>query len=322
MNLNYSVSVTSDTISDLPWYISNWHINTATLISVGGQSSNYLNELTYIRSLGLKARLDIEMDIWAGGNITSPISNFAAYLSTLKQAGWAYVCSEGGRSGDPSFIWGYNLGYVNYNCDQCGLWKDIYKDNGTILNLWECYYPNEVQYILTGAAAASNIPNGVLAGAWSNSSGDNQILANSINGTAPSYKSILDSLVATPGGATDFEVWGGINSSRAQNEALGFDTIMTSLQKYYPPNPIGSVSAPITMVGDPVACGNYVCVKGSDGALWYSADKGVTWKSLGGQLKGEPAVTSSGDFYAIGTDGSLYWTDITGKWHSRGKRVQ
>lgn len=80
----------------------------------------------------------------------------------------------------------------------------------------------------------------------------------------------------------------------------------------------------ITMVGSPVACGTYVCMKGSDNALWYSTDKGVTWKSLGGQLESgtEPAITSTGDFYAIGVDGNLYWSDTTGKWHSRGKRVQ
>jgi hypothetical protein len=239
MNLNYGVSVTSTTINDLPWYIENWHINFADLVSVGGCSSNYASELAYIKGLGLQARLDIEMDIWNAGNILGPISDFAAYFESLKQAGWSLVCSEGGREGDPSFVAKYGLGYINYNCDQCGLHKNLYLDPGTIKNLWECYFPSEVPSIQQGAEKSGKL-NGILAGAWVDSpTAPNKILSNSLNGTAPSYKSVIANLLAAGKPVVDFEVWGGVFSNKGQNQACGFDRIIADLQSTYPPNKIG-----------------------------------------------------------------------------------
>jgi hypothetical protein len=239
VNLNYSVSVTPNTIRELPWYIQQWKINTADLvISTPG---TYATELAYIKSLNLRPRIDIEVVIWNGGKILDPIRNFVGFLSGLKSAGWTDVCSEGGRAGDASYLRSLGLNYTNYNCDQCGLWRaNLHTESGTTLNLWEAYYPSEVQYIMTGAMSGK--PNGVLAGAWANVNEDNRILTNSINGTTPSYRSIIDSLIAAGRQVTDFEVWGGTNSSRSYNESLGFTQVVLNLQKTYPPN--GSVPVP------------------------------------------------------------------------------
>lgn len=242
-NINYAVSVTSGSISDLPGYIKDWKINAVDLISTGGASNTYASELAYIKSLKLTPRLDIEMDIWAGGQIQSAISNFSGYLQNVKAVGWPAVSSEGGRAGDANYIKSLGLGYVNYNCDQCGLWNaGLHTEAGTVMNLWEAYYPSEVSYIQQGASSGK--PNGVLAGAWANSGGDNQILSNSLGGGTPSYKSIFDWFVANGHPIDTFEVWGGTNSSRGENTALGFDGIVANLQKYYPPNGVGPSPGP------------------------------------------------------------------------------
>jgi hypothetical protein len=230
--LNYAVSVTSGTLHDLPGYITGWKINTVDLISTGGASNTYTAELAYIKSLNLIPRLDIENDIWLEGQITAPIADFAQYLTALKAAGWTTVSSEGGRVGDPSYIKSLGLNYINYNCDQCRLWHNLYTDPGTTMNLWEAFYPNEVQYIEQGAASGK--PNGVLAGAWPDH-GTNGILSNSLAGATPSYKSLFDWFVANGYAIDTFEVYGGNNSSHSENTALGFDTIVANLQKYYPP---------------------------------------------------------------------------------------
>ena len=68
--------------------------------------------------------IDVEMPIWDGGQLQStPISSFSGYFQSLKNAGWQYVASEGGRTGDLAYMKNYFQGYVNFNCDQCGLWK-------------------------------------------------------------------------------------------------------------------------------------------------------------------------------------------------------
>ena len=357
VSLDYSVSVTTNTIGELPAYIRDWHINTAELVSTGGAGNNYASQLAYIKSLNLKPVLDIEMDIWAGGQIQSPIGNFTGFLQSIKAAGWPTISSEGGRSGDPSFMKGVGLGYINYNCDQCGLWQNIYSDGGTAMNLWECYYPSEVGYITSGANSTKGKANGVLAGAWRDAlehkkcypehyadaphkkfKGDNDILNNSINGVQPSYESIIDSLIALGCSVTRFDVWGGISSSRAQNQACGFDSIVANLQKNHPPNGIGPAPPPpVTkkmFASAPVSCSMVPgrvdeFVKGTDNALWhnYPVIGATNWESLGGVLTSAPAcVARSGkiiDVVARGSDGACYlkewngtqwldWKDLSG----------
>jgi hypothetical protein len=185
--------------------------------------------------------IDIEMPIWDGGQLQStPISNFASYFQSLKTAGWQYVASEGGRTGDLTYLKQYFKGYVNFNCDQCGLWEGgnpVYTNPFTVANSWESYYTSEWSYIQTGAkqAAALGIQNGILAGTWANSGGDNQIYANSVSGSGTSYLSMLNWSYANGIGFTSFHVWCGDNpNGLSQYKSLGFDKIVAAMQVYYP----------------------------------------------------------------------------------------
>ena len=200
-------------------------------------NGTYHAELNTITALGMQPVIDVELVIWNGGQITSPISSFNAYFQSLKNAGWEYVATEGGRSGDAQYIQSLGLQYINYNCDQCGLWKDTYLHANE--NQWESYYPSEWPYVQNGSiqAAASGIPNGILAGVWANNGGDNQIYTNSLPGSSstPSYLSMLNWSYANGIGFNQFCVWCGDNSyAFSMYESLEFPQIVANLQTYYP----------------------------------------------------------------------------------------
>ena len=205
-------------------------------------SQTYQTQLTTIKSNNMLPIIDIEMPIWDGGQLQSTnITTFASYFQSLKTAGWQYVASEGGRPGDLEYLAHYFKGYVNFNCDQCGLWKGgypVYTNPFTVANSWESYYPSEWPYIQNGSkqAAALGIQNGILAGTWANSGGDNQIYANSVSGSGtPSYLSMLNWSYANGVGFTSFHVWCGDNpQGLSQYQSLGFDKIVAAMQVYYP----------------------------------------------------------------------------------------
>jgi hypothetical protein len=326
------------------------HGFTAVVVVVP-DTKTYQTELNKIKSLGMTPIIDVEMPIWNGGQLQStPITSFGSYFQSLENAGWHYVASEGGRTGDLAYMKNYFQGYVNFNCDQCGLWGTVYKDPFTVTNSWESYYPSEVQYIQQGAtqAAALGIQNGLLAGTWANSGGDNQILANSLSGGSPSYKSMLDWSYANGIGFTSFHVWCGDNAQGlSQYKACGFESVVANLQTYYPPTSSASVGHPWsgwTSPGGQLASGTgpTACswgsgrldlfVKGTDGALWHKWYTGTSWsgwESLGGTLTSSPAATSPGsgliDVSARGSDGALWYKDWNGaawsSWHSLGGQI-
>jgi len=297
-------------------------------------SQTYATQLTTIKSFNMQPIIDIEMPIWDGGQLQStPISSFSGYFQSLKNAGWQYVASEGGRSGDLAYMHNYFRGYVNFNCDQCGLWKNVYVDPFTVANSWESYYPSEWPSIQTGSkqAAALGIQNGLLAGTWANNGGDNQIYANSVSGSGtPSYKSMLDWSYANGIGFTSFQVWCGDNpNGLSQYKSLGFDKIVANLQTYYPPTSSASFGSPWSTwhsLGGQLASGTgpAVCsqgssldvfVQGTDHVLYYTQWDGTTWsgwKSLGAGLTSSPAAISpaSGviDVFVRGTDGAVWET--------------
>jgi hypothetical protein len=196
----------------------------------------YKEELAKIKSLGMKGFIDIEIPIWDAGKKKSvPIGQFASYFQSLKAAGWEYVASEGGREGDANYLARYFKGYVNYNCDQCGLWKNMHLQSGTVMNSWESFYPKEWQHIQQGAkeSAALGKKNGILAGVWGGST--NVIRQNSLTGGSPSYKGMFDWSYANGVGFTHFHVWCSINpNGLASYKQLGFEQIVTELQKTYP----------------------------------------------------------------------------------------
>ena len=305
------------------------------VVVVVPDNQTYQTQLNTIKSLNMLPIIDIEMPIWDGGQLQStPISSFAGYFQSLKNAGWQYVASEGGRSGDLAYMQNYFKGYVNFNCDQCGLWQNVYKDPFTVANSWESYYPSEWPSIQNGSeqAAALGIQNGLLAGTWANSGGDNQIYANSESGSGtPSYLSMLNWSYANGIGFTSFQVWCGDNpNGLSQYKSLGFDKIVANLQTYYPPTSSASVS-PWSSIGGQLASGTGPAVStqnansldvfaiGTDNALWHKSMDGSAWSawgSLGGTLTSSPAATSpaSGviDVFGRGGNGALYSKQYSG----------
>jgi len=210
----------------------------STVELIAPDSGTYQTELNTIKALGMHPVIDVEHVIWNGGQVQSPITNFGAYFQSLKNAGWEYVASEGGRPGDLTYMKQFFKGYINYNCDQCGLWLDVYKNPFTVMNSWESYYPQEWPSVQQGAtqAAARGIKNGIMAGLWADSTGDNPVLANSVNGGAPSYKSMLDWSYANGIGFTQFCVWCSNDPHVLLDyEHLGFPQIVANLQAEYPP---------------------------------------------------------------------------------------
>jgi hypothetical protein len=290
----------------------------------------YQTELNTIKSLGMKAIIDVEIPIWNGGQLQSTsISNFSSYFQSLKNAGWEYVSSEGGRAGDLDYMAQFFKGYVNYNCDQCGLWKDMYKHSLTVMNSWESYYTQEWPYIQNGTkeSAALGKENGILAGVWeygSDGKDYNPILTNSKNGGSPSYKSMLDWSYANGVGFNHFHVWCGDNAQGlSRYKDLGFEQVVADLQVDYPPwggwSPVGGQLASGT---SPATCAQDankldVFVQGTDNALWYRHSDGSNWSSwmsLGGVLTASPAAVSQSagkiDVAVRGSDGAL-WTRST-----------
>jgi hypothetical protein len=303
--------------------------NTVHLVVL--DKGTYQNELNKIKSLGMKPIIDIEVPIWKGGQLSgTPISSFASYFQSLKNAGWEYVASEGGRAGDLEYLSHYFKGYVNYNCDQCGLWRDMYKHSFTVANSWESYYTAEWPSIQQGATAAASLgkQNGILAGLWEYGSDGvdyNPILTNSKNGGSPSYKSMLDWSCANGVGFNHFHVWCGSNSQGlSRYKALGFEKIVADLQVYYPAASAWSpVSGQLASGTGPAVCSQDansldLFVQGTDHALWYrhyqSGSGWSSWKSLSGALTSSPAAVSRSagkiDVFVRGTDGAL-WSRAT-----------
>ena len=178
-------------------------------------SQTYQTQLNTIKSLSMTPIIDVEMPIWDGGQLQStPITSFGSYFQSLENAGWHYVASEGGRTGDLAYMKNYFQGYVNFNCDQCGLWENVYKDPFTVANSWESYYPSEWPYIQTGATSrplrlasrtASSLACGLTAAATT------RYMPTHLAAAAPIYKSMLDWSYANGIGFTSFQVWCGDN---------------------------------------------------------------------------------------------------------------
>jgi hypothetical protein len=124
------------------------------------------------------------------------------------------------------------------------------------MNSWESFYPQEWQYIQQGAkeSAALGKKNGILAGVWGYANGVdyNPILTNSKNVGSPSYKSMLDWSYANGVGFTHFHVWFGTKANGlASYKSLGFEQIVTELQKTYPATTTASSATPASKVVAP-----------------------------------------------------------------------
>jgi hypothetical protein len=301
MQISYQFSITPNACFDgvtIPYFKSH-HFDTAQLVV--SDQSNPSGAIAALKNAGFSVVVDIEQVIWAGGNVGTPISNFAGYFQMLKNAGVEYVSSEGGRDGDLDFLKNYFKGYMNYNCDQCGLWKNFYSHPFTVWNSWESYYDSEWQYIQQGCKAGKK--NGILAGCWT---ANNPILSNSRNNSGLTYMGMAD-WMASNGGLDHWAIWAGINDGMlAQYKALGFEPLVAALQAKYPPRGSGpaptSVTAATTISEILVNTMRYEFIIGSDQALWYRTIDDTGKASGFTSLKG---VCTSAPKAVLRQDGSI-----------------
>jgi hypothetical protein len=322
--IDYHFSLTLYDVNDgvtIPYFVAH-KFNTAQLIVP--DTGIYQNEINKIKAMGVpNVIVDIEQPIWAGGNNKDiPIANFANYFQQLKSVGVKQVSTEGGRDGDFDFIGKY-FGLVNYNCDQCGLWKGNYKHPATVMNSWESYYTWEWPSIQQGVKESAPLgkKNGILAGVWGGS--ENPILANTNAGSGFSFYDEAAWIDAN-GGLDHYGAWGGLNNYMlGRYKALGFEQIVSKLQSIYPPR---GTTPPVMSVTFKDIATTADCIdrfaRGSDGALWhthFANGSWMAWESFGGILTSAPAAVSRMggliDVFVRGVTGALWHKQyIGGKW--------
>ncbi len=231
--LDYRVSLAPDQISNDTLGYFKAHGFT-TVVLVAAEAIPYDKELQKIKQLGMYPILDIEVVIWNGGNNKStPITEFDKAFATWRDAGWWNVATEGGRSGDFEKLKEYFPQITFFNCDKCGLWKDGYRNPYVTEMSWETYYPSEIASIQRGALISYNLgkPQGMTAGVWQ---------SNNENLNYSTYKELLDWSYANSVGFTHFNVFFGLGATLVDYQRLGFETIISKLQKDYPPIPMGT----------------------------------------------------------------------------------
>ncbi len=202
-----------------------------TVVLIAAEAIPYDKELQKIQHMGLYPILDIEHVIWSGGkNKSTPIAAYSDAFSTWQKAGWNHVATEGGRHGDLDTLKDRFTRFTFFNCDQCGLWKDIYKQPYTTEMSWETYFPSEISSIQRGALISYNLgkPQGVTAGVWDT---NNDCLNHD------TLKALLDWSYAQDVGFTHFNVFFGLGGTLANYKRVGLEDIVSKLQKDYPPKP-------------------------------------------------------------------------------------
>jgi hypothetical protein len=308
-SISYHFSATPSSVFDgvtVPYFKSK-QFNTCHLVVY--DQSNPSQAVNALKANGFNVIVDIEQPCWAGGQQKdTPITQFANFFKMLHDIGVEYASSEGGRDGDLDYLKGFFKGYVNYNCDQCGLWKDYYKHPLTVMNSWESYYTWEWPDIQKGIQASQGKKQGILAGTWEG--GQNPILTatKTANGSL-TYFDMADWISKNSiNGLDHFHIWSGLNEqSLAQYKALGFDVIVAVMQGIYPPIPIGGQGSDnITeqLRATPAVCvidGDvYTFVRGTDksNSLWCQKNDD-NWVNLKGTLM-------SGVGACAGPDGSIH----------------
>ncbi|HEX7515241.1 MAG TPA: hypothetical protein VF393_06605, partial [archaeon] len=222
--IDYRVSLAPDQISNDTLGYFKAHGFT-TVVLVAAEAIPYDKELQKIKQLGMYPILDIEVVIWNGGNNKStPITEFDKAFATWRDAGWWNVATEGGRSGDFEKLQEYFPQVTFFNCDKCGLWQDGYRNPYVTEMSWETYYPSEIASIQRGALISYNLgkPQGMTAGVWQ---------SNNENLNYSTYKELLDWSYANSVGFTHFNVFFGLGATLVDYQRLGFETIISKLQK-------------------------------------------------------------------------------------------
>jgi hypothetical protein len=205
-----------------------------SVVLVAATTDSYEKELQKIKQTGMYPILDVEYIIWNGGEQKSTsINNFTAAFATWKRVGWTHVATEGGRNNDLDVLKDYFTKFTFFNCDRCGIYKGFNKHPYTTDMSWETFYASQIGSIKRGAVESYNLGKGqgLLAGVWE---------ANNDCRNDDTYKNLLDWSYSKNAGFTHFHVFFGLGYKLADYKRLGFESIVSELQRYYPPKPAPS----------------------------------------------------------------------------------
>ncbi len=210
-----------------------------TVVLIATDDVSYGGELQKIKQLGMYPILDIERLIWQG-QTSVPINRFNYAFAMWKQAGWTHVASEGGREGDLDYLQNYFTKFTFFNCDRCGIWGNFHMHPLTASVSWETFYEDEIPYIQQGARESYPLGKGqgILAGVWE---------PNNKCCRFETYKALLDWSYAANVGFTHFHVWFDVGPTLNDYKRLGFETIISELQKYYPATSAAGAPSPISI---------------------------------------------------------------------------
>lgn len=205
-----------------------------SVVLIAADTDPYEKELQKIKQMGMYPILDLEYIIWNEGKQKSTsIHNFTAALAMWKEAGWTHVATEGGRNGDLDVLNDYFTKVTFFNCDKCGIYKGFNKNRYITEMSWELFFESQIGNIKRGAVESYNLGKGqgILAGVWE---------ANNDCRNYKTYKDLLDWSYSKNAGFTHFHVFFGLRSTLADYKRLGFETIVSELQRHYPPKPAPS----------------------------------------------------------------------------------
>ena len=285
-----------------------------SVVLIAADTNPYEKELQKIKQMGMYPILDLEYIIWNEGKQKSTsMDNFTSALTMWKEAGWTHVATEGGRNGDLDILKDYFTKITFFNCDRCGIYKGLNKNRYITEMSWELFFPSQIKSIKRGEVESYNLGKGqgILAGVWE---------ANNDCRNYKTYKDLLDWSYSKNAGFTHFHVFFGLKSTLADYKRLGFETIVSELQRDYPPKPAPS-SPPslfITSVREVPTYPNClvwdITNTGSDdiSVAPYATLYNQT-TVLPGYVRGETVAgqnTGSGAESAINQTGGLGWVHI------------
>ena len=163
----------------------------------------------------------------AGKDGIVPIHKFRYAFDMWKNAGWTHVASEGGRKGDLDCLKNYFTKFTFYNCDRMRNMGNFHVEPFTTEVSWETYYHEEIPYIQQGAVSHITLGKGqgILAGVWEQ---------NNKCCRFETYKGLLDWSYGANVGFTHFCVWFDVGPTLNDYKRLGFETIVSQLQRFYP----------------------------------------------------------------------------------------
>ena len=254
--IDYAVALTPSMINDGEvQYFGAKGFGMIGCIAETEAEDSYATELAIITSSdpAIGNNLSAFIDISVVTDKAAHLSEYEDWIEDLYSAGWLNFAgvNSTGRVGDPEYLQSLHsdINYINYNSTpKAGTTTNPDTINSDE-NQFQLFKSSAIPYIEawteTAFAHSPSIPNGILAGVWANDSkGVNEMLANSVAGSSPSYQDLFDWSYINNCGMAVFGVWfhpkynaATPRDSEAEQvsvyKSLGFETIVANLQASY-----------------------------------------------------------------------------------------